>query len=239
METIDLNQNRRKYDARSRKPTETRVIRTYVDQVITSLLSKDMCDILIAAEQSIDLNKIHGPYTTKILELQEKLNVQEPGLGSTVARQINENLAEFGYFTAISIIDYLEKNTDEKSSEFIRELPTAVASITGHNGASKMMRYQFVTTWLPTRPVNSTTLAQSVETFVNRYEKAVKRTPADPTARKYKEFCEEQLDGDFEYMRTHALQTHGKPLRESLETLLRKILTINTAESLDNSEPAE
>ncbi|MBW2986546.1 hypothetical protein KY333_04215 [Candidatus Woesearchaeota archaeon] len=240
MTTTNLNPNIRQYNTRSKKPTATRVIRTYADQVIRALLSKDMCDILIAAEQSIDLNEIHGPYTQKILELQEKLNTQEPGLGSAVTKQINENLKEFGYFTAISIIEYLEQNIDKTNSEFIRELPTAVASISGHNGASKMMRYQFVTTWLPEAPsVDSKTLAKSVLEFVTRYETAAKGAPTDSDARKYQEFCKEKLDGNFDYMRIQAKRTHGEPLRKDLETLLRKLFTIDTAESLDESEPAE
>jgi len=203
---------------------DTAAIDKQVKYVLDMFLSRDLGEVLIAAEKKIDPTKMHHMYTQRLLNLQAALNERETGLGTGVAQKINKNLELLGYITALGLIDYLLDKGSESSPETVTALPEVVASIRGTNGTdSRMLRYDFVDRILPR--VGSRNL-HALENLASAYmRKYTRPEQQDDEENPWRKVCLSDYDGDFEAMKRDAV---GK-MRVTLEPIIRKINAIEKA----------
>ncbi|MBD3303512.1 hypothetical protein GF343_00035 [Candidatus Woesearchaeota archaeon] len=207
---------------------DTKAVDMQLEFVLNTLLSKNLGEVLMAAEKQIDPTKMHHMYTQRLLDLQAALNERKTGLGSGVAGNINESLEMLGYITALGLIDYLLENENKTPVESIAAIPGIVASIKGKNGVdSRMLRYDFVERILPRigrrDPPALEKLAQS---YMQKYDLSVKPADTSKETLVWRNACLSDYGGSFEAMKRDAVEN----MRTTLEPLIRKINAIEGAE---------
>lgn len=207
---------------------DTRAINKQLEYILNMLLSKDLGEILIAAEKKIDPTKMHHLYTQRLLDLQATLNDRKTGLGSNVAKKINENLEMLGYITAVGLVNYLLENENKNSVESIAAIPEVVASIKGKNGIdSRMLRYDFVERILPrVAGRDPPALEKLAQSYKRKYDRSAQPAEASEETLVWRNACLSDYGGSFEAMKREAVEN----MRATLEPLIRKINAIEGAE---------
>jgi len=210
---------------------DTAAVDKQLEYVLDMLLSKDLGEVLIATEKKIDPTKMHHMYTRRLLDLQAQFNEYETGLGTSVAKKINDNMESLGYITALSLIDYLIDKNVQKLPETAIALPEVVASIKGKNGTdSRMLRYDFIERILPRiGSRNAYALEGLARAYMRKYDKPTKPGASEENLI-WRSVCISDYGGDFEAMKRDAVAK----MRSTLEPLIRKINAIEGAEKAGN-----
>jgi hypothetical protein len=207
---------------------DTRAVNKQLEYILEMLLSKDLGEILIAAEKKIDPTKMHHMYTRRLLDLQATLNDRKSGLGTGVAKSINENLEMLGYITAVGLVNYLLENESKNSVESIAAIPAVVASIKGKNGVdSRMLRYDFVERILPrVAGRDPPALEKLAQAYKQKYDRSAQPAEASEETLSWRDVCISHYGGSFEAMKREAVEN----MRAALESLIRKFNVIEGAE---------